>query len=78
METLEKKFEKYFAEHRERERLVAKLSEATSDENIELWEVQRQTFERDRIQNPKVADEFFKQDLTQGQYLLEITLKQNN
>lgn len=63
---LERKFHKYFAEQREREKLVETLSACTSQENVEAWEVQRQTFERDRISDPSVADEFFKQDLTQG------------
>lgn len=42
------------------------LSACTSTENVKQWEIDRQTFERDRITDPKVADAFFKQDLTQG------------
>lgn len=66
MDTLEKKFHKYFAEHREREKLVETLSLSASPEDIEKWEAERQRFEEERISDPSVADKFFKQDLTQG------------
>ena len=66
VDTLVRKFKKYFAEEKERAALVKKLSEAASQDDVKAWEAARVEFERDRIHNPKKADEFFKQDLVQG------------
>ncbi|VDB96079.1 unnamed protein product [Peniophora sp. CBMAI 1063] len=64
-DTLVKKFNKYFAEERERARLVEQLSLCTSPENVVQWEEDRQAFERDRINDPSAGDRFFKQTLVQ-------------
>ena len=64
--TLENKFDKYMAEHRERESLLAKLSACATPENLAEWELQRQTLENDRIADPKIADKYLSQSLTQS------------
>ena len=64
--TLERKFDKYMAEHGQRESLLNKLSDCATPENLVEWERQRQELERDRIGNPAVADKYFAEELTQG------------
>ncbi|VDC00896.1 unnamed protein product [Peniophora sp. CBMAI 1063] len=65
VDTLVKKFNKYVAEEKEREKLVDQLSLCTSPENVEQWEKDRQEFECDRINDPEAADRFFKNSLVQ-------------
>ena len=45
---------------------LSAVVEAASKDDVKAWEAARVEFERDRIHNPKKADEFFKQDLVQG------------
>ncbi|VDB96616.1 unnamed protein product [Peniophora sp. CBMAI 1063] len=62
VDTLVRKFEKYYAEEQERAKLVEKLSECTTKDNVQEWENERRIFERDRITDPTAADRFFKTD----------------
>ena len=58
MQTLESKFDKYFAEHRQHEKLLDKLTACVSVEDLEAWELKRQRLEQDQIVEPTVADLF--------------------
>ena len=64
--TLERKFNKYVKELKERKALVDKLSANTTQENVDAWEAEHIGFEAERIHDHTVADEFFRLDLTQG------------
>lgn len=65
-DTLVRKFEKYLAEMKQRDKLLEKLSQSVTAADLETWERKRQEFEHKRISDPLEADKIFGAKLTQG------------